>query len=66
MTSISVRKISQESVWYLKYKFIFFFALFTCISMAIGILTVCFTSPKQPGMFFLYLSDIKMTENNLN
>ncbi|CAF4195418.1 unnamed protein product [Rotaria sordida] len=28
------------------------FAVFTIIAMSIGILTVCFTSPKATGMFF--------------
>jgi len=30
-------------------------ALFTCIIMIIGILTVCFTSPKDRSMFFFFL-----------
>jgi len=30
------------------------FAVFTSIAMVIGILTVYYTSPKPPGMFFLY------------
>jgi hypothetical protein len=30
------------------------FAVFTSIAMVIGILTIYYTSPKPPGMFFLY------------
>jgi len=32
----------------------FMFAVLTSIAMVIGILTVYYTSPKPPGMFFLY------------
>jgi hypothetical protein len=52
LRSVFLRVISLASISH-SIKGAIMFAVFTSIAMVIGILTVYYTSPKPPGMFFL-------------